>query len=95
MLVNRIEHLHHRSLDNFVFQRSNPKRPFLPILFLDELTPRGQRPIGAAMNTSMQLHKLGFQVMPILAPRDAIHSWCRVSLKLEIRCSEQINRHVM
>jgi hypothetical protein len=32
--------------------RSDPKRPLSPILFLDELTPRRQRPIGAAMNAS-------------------------------------------
>jgi hypothetical protein len=95
LLVNRIEHLHHGSLDDFIFQRSNPKRPFSPILFLDELTPRGQRPIGAAMNASMQIHKLGFQVLPILAPRGAIHSWSRISLELEIRRSQQIDRHVM
>jgi hypothetical protein len=95
LLVNRIEHLHHGTLDDFIFQRSNPKRPFSPILFLNELTPRGQRPIGAAMNASMQIHKLGFQVLPILAPRGAIHSWSRISLELEIRRSQQIDRHVM
>ena len=28
-LVDRIEHLHHRTLDDLVFQRSDPKRPLL------------------------------------------------------------------
>jgi len=45
----------------------------------------------------MQIHKLGFQVLLILVPRGAIHSWSRISLELEleIRRSQQIDRHVM
>jgi hypothetical protein len=45
------------------------------------------------MNASMQIHKLGFQVLPILTPRRAIHSWSRISLELEIRRSQQIDRY--
>jgi hypothetical protein len=47
------------------------------------------------MNASMQIRKLGFQVLPILAPRGAIHFWSRISPELEIRRSQQIDRHVM
>jgi hypothetical protein len=47
------------------------------------------------MNASMQIHKLGFQVLPILAPLGAIHPWSRISLEPEIRRSQQIDRHVV
>jgi hypothetical protein len=47
------------------------------------------------MNASLQIYKLGFQVMPVLAPRGAIHSRRRISFKLEIRRSQQIDRHVL
>jgi hypothetical protein len=95
LLIDRIEYLHRSTLDNFILQRRDPERPLSSIFFLDELTPRGQRPIGAAVNASMQIHKLGFQVLPVLVPRRAIHSRRRISLKLEIRRPQQINRHMM
>jgi hypothetical protein len=44
--------------------------------------------MGTAMNASVKIHKLGFQVLTILAPRGAIHSWSRISLEREIRRSE-------
>src|SRR5580658_8183408 len=55
LLVNRIEHFHHRTLDDSVFQRRDPQRSFSSIPFRNELAPRGLRPIGAAMNACMQL----------------------------------------
>ena len=96
LLINRIEHFHHSTLDDFIFQRSNPKRPFSPILFRDELTPRGQRPIGAAMNASMQIHKFGFQVLP-RTPAMSVPSTPGAASRLSLRyaCSQQIDRHMM
>jgi hypothetical protein len=47
------------------------------------------------MNASMQTFKLDFHVLPVLAPCGAVHSRRRISLKLEIRRSQQINSHMM
>ena len=47
------------------------------------------------MNASMQIHKLGFQVMPA-RPRYVVPSTPRrISFKLAMRCSQQIDRHVL
>ncbi len=58
----------HRTLDDVVFQRSDPERP-MPIAFGYELPPQSQRPIGAAVNARMQIHESSFQVVLILRNR--------------------------
>src|SRR5215475_2836424 len=87
-LVDCIEHLHQRSLDDFVFQRSDSKRALPPIRFRDVLAPRWQCSICAPMNAGMQPSDVGFEVLRVLLPRDPVHSRSRTPLEPEVGIRE-------
>jgi hypothetical protein len=94
LLVDRIEYCDHGPLDNLVFQRCYPQRP-ISIPFRNELPPRGQRPIGAALHARMQIHQSNFQGLLVLLPCQAIHSRSRIPLEPGKGRPQHINGHMV
>src|SRR5258708_3229199 len=78
--VNRIEHVHHGTLEDFVFQRRDAHRPLRSVLLRNEPSTPLPRPIATAMHASMQIHEVGFQVLLILRPRDIVYAGSCVPL---------------
>jgi hypothetical protein len=94
-LVNRVEHFHHRALDDFVLDRRDSQWPLPPIRFGDELPPRGLRAIRAVMNAPVQVYKAILKALPILFPRHPIDSRCCAPLQPEVRAPQQIDIDVV
>ena len=51
-LVDRVQHLDHRPLDDLVLQRGDPERPLPPVRLRDVRPPRRLRPVAPAMQPS-------------------------------------------
>jgi len=70
-------------------------QPLTQILLRNELPPRWQRPIGAAMYARMQIHQSNFQLLLVLPPSQAMHSRRRVPLKPGKGRPQQIDAHMV
>jgi hypothetical protein len=58
LLVYRVQHLHHRALENLVLQHSNPERT-LPPVRLRYIHPAGRsRPVGTAVHAAEQVFEI-------------------------------------
>ena len=90
-LVNGIEHFHHSTLYDLVFQRSDSQRALLPICFWNVLPLGGRGSICATMNAPMQLNEIGFQGLAILLPCPAIDPRRRIALQREIRLPQSFH----
>jgi hypothetical protein len=54
-LIDRIENLYHRTLDNLVFQRRDAERPLPAVRFRDVDTPRWLCPVGAPVDAAFEI----------------------------------------
>ena len=65
-LVDGVQHLHHRALDDLVLQRGDPERPLPAVGLGDELSPRRLRPVGAPLYASMQIDEVALELRLVL-----------------------------
>src|SRR6266542_6925094 len=72
-LVDGVQYLDDGALDDLVLQRGNPERPQPPVRLRDVHPPRRLRPVGAPVDTGMQIAKVRFEILPVVLPRHLVH----------------------
>ena len=77
-----------RLLDDFVLQRSDPKRSHFAIRFRDVRPLGGLGPVRSAMNLSVQISDPTFKIFRVITPRLAIDSRRRLLLQIEETCAQ-------
>src|SRR5712671_1918379 len=97
-LVDRVQHLDHRSLDDLVLQRRDAQRPLPSIRFRNVPPPqacpcegRGQCAVTPPVDTPVQVPEFLLKPRPVLLPRRPIHSGGRLSLQPEVGLPQQID----
>src|SRR5712675_1338392 len=71
-LVDRIQHLGHRALDNLVFERGNAERPAAAVAFRDIRAAHRLGPVLSAVDPFVQVLKVMFQRLLVLVHRHPI-----------------------
>src|SRR5207245_511971 len=69
LLVNDVQHLDHRPLDDLVLQRGDAKRPQPPVGLRHVRPARRPRPVAPATDPGVQIPKVRFEVLPVIPPR--------------------------
>ena len=64
LLVDGVQHLDDRALDDLVFQRGNAERPLPPVRLRDIRSPRRLRSIGAPLDAGGQVREVALQRLP-------------------------------
>src|ERR1700756_2789820 len=57
LLVDRVQHLHHRPLQDLVLKRGDPERPLPPVGLWYVRPQRRLRPVTPTMNAGVQIPK--------------------------------------
>ena len=71
-LVDGVQHLHHRPLDDLVLQRGDAERPLPAVGLGDVLPPRRLRPVGTPLYASVQVSEVALETRLVLVPGDAV-----------------------
>ena len=95
LLIDRVQHLDNRPLQDLVLQRSDPERPKPPVCLRYEHPPSGSCPIRPSVGTRMEIQKVRLQIQPVVPPRDPIDPRGRVRADRPIRLPQTIDAHVM
>jgi hypothetical protein len=94
-LVDRIENLGDRALDNFVFERGETEGPFASIGFRDVGAEHWFGPVLTAVDACVQSLEVSRQVLLILVHRYPIDSWARRAPLPPERPFERVDIDVM
>ena len=73
-LVDRIENLHHRALDDLVLQCGDAERALPSVRFRDVGTARRLCPVGAPVDAAFKVAQPCVQALPVGAPRHPVHT---------------------
>jgi hypothetical protein len=95
LLVDGVQHLDHRPLEDLVFQRGDPERSKPPVRFWYEHPASRPRPVSASVNPGVQIPKVVLEILPVFPPRHPVHPGSRVRAKRPIRLSETVDGDVM
>src|SRR5712692_1082414 len=87
-LVDCVQHLDGRALDNFIFQRSDPERSLPPVFFGDEYSTHRLRSISPAPQPRGEVCEIALQLLSVLSPRFSIYAWSRIALQRVIRFAQ-------
>lgn len=90
-LVDGVQHLDGRPLNDLVLQRSNAERPQPPVRLGDVHPARRLRPVGAPLNPCVKVPEVALQVLPVGLPCLAIDPGGRPRAQRPIRGTEPIN----
>src|ERR1700709_2964453 len=94
-LVYRVQHFHHRTLDDLVFQRGNPQRALFAVRLWYVLSPNRQCPIRSALYLREQVLEILLQSCLVVPPRQAIHSRSRIAFERKECHPKSVNRDVV
>jgi hypothetical protein len=94
-LVDGVQHLDHRPLDDLVLQRGDPERPLPPVDLRYVRPPRRLRSIRAPVDTGVKIPKVLLQIPPVVPPRHPVHPRRSVRADRPIRRPQAIDGHVM
>jgi hypothetical protein len=94
-LVDRVQHLHQRPLDDLVLERRDAERPLPAVGFRDVLPPRRLRPVAAAHHAAVQVADVAIERTRVLPPRHPVDTGSRPGLELMEGPGQQLRRHVM
>jgi site-specific DNA recombinase len=94
-LVDGVEHLDDRPLNDLVLQRSDPQRPLPTVRLRDVRTPRWRRPVAPRLHPLVQILQVDLQVLPVTGPGHPIHPWRRVRADRPVRRPEPTQRDVV
>ena len=83
-LVDGVQHLARRALDDLVLQCGHAERPEPPIGLWDVHPPNRLRAVRPPLQPGGQVLEVGLQVLPVVPPRLAVHPWCRLPLETEV-----------
>src|SRR5271166_1945427 len=89
-LVDRVQHLDQRALDNLVLQRGDAERALPPVELRDIPTPRRLRSIGSSVDSAVQILKASLEVMAVILPCHAIDARSRLALERQVGFPELI-----
>src|SRR5207253_10656176 len=76
LLVDGVQHLDHRPLDDLVLQRGDTERALPPVRLRDVYSPRRARLVRTAVDTAEQVFEVGSKVLPVGDPPHLIDSSC-------------------
>jgi hypothetical protein len=76
LLVDGVEHLDHRSLDDLVLQGGDAERALPPVRLWYVHPTRRARPVGPTVDPAEQVFEVRSEVLPVGVPRHLINSWC-------------------
>ena len=94
-LVDRIQHLSHRPLDNLVLKRGDPERSLPPIGLRYVRPARRPRPVRAPVDPGVKIAKVLLEILPIVPPRDTVNPRCRARTNRPVRQLQALDGHVM
>ena len=80
-LVNRVQHLADRTLDDLVLQRRDAERPQPPVRLRDVDAPRRHRPVLPRLHPRVQGQQVLLPVPVVLPPGHPVHAGRRVLLQ--------------
>ena len=95
LLVDGVEHLDHRPLEDLVLQGGDAKRPQPPVGLRDIRPASRSRPVAPAVDPLVQIPEVGLQVLPVGAPRLPIHPGGRPRVERPVGDPEPGNVDVM
>jgi hypothetical protein len=79
-LVDRVQHLDYRTLDDLVLQRRDAERA-LPAVRLWYVVPaRRLRPVGSSMNAVVKIGELALEILAVLLPCHPVYTGRRIPL---------------
>ena len=90
-LVDGVEHLDGRALNDFVFQRGNTERSLPPVLLRDVHPANRLRSVRPALQPFGQVLEVVLQRLAVVLPRLAIHARRGLSLQSEIRRPQSVD----
>jgi len=94
-LVDRVEHLDDRALQDLVLQRGDPKWPLSAIWFRDVNTTRRLCSVRPTLDACVQVGEASLDPLPVLGPRHAVDSGRCLAREREVCGAETIERDVM
>ena len=94
-LVDRVQHLDHRALDDLVLQRGDAQRALPSIRLGDVPPPRWQRPVAPPVDAPVQVLEFVLKPLPVLLPRHPAHPGGRFRFEPEIGLPRQIDIDVV
>src|SRR6266446_5169551 len=83
-LIDGIQDLDKRSLDDLVFQHRDAQWSLPPIGFRNIRSPCGQRSIRASCQPTSKVLEMGLQVFAILLPRHPIDARSRLRIEAKV-----------
>src|SRR6266851_883996 len=95
LLVHRVQHLHHRTLEDLVLQRGDTERPLPPVRLRYVHPSRRARPVGTTADTAEQVFEVLSQVLPVGVPRHLIDTWSCLRVDSHIGRPQAIQVDVM
>lgn len=94
-LVDRVQHLHQRPLDDLVLERRDAERPLPAVGLRNVLPPRRLRPVAAAHHAAVQVVDVAIECARVLFPRHPVDAGSRPCLELMEGPGQQLRRHVV
>jgi len=73
LLVDRLQHVAHGTLDNLVLERRDPNRPFLAPVLGNEHTSDRLVSIPLRLQPPVQVPEILLQVLPVVVLRDSVY----------------------
>jgi site-specific DNA recombinase len=89
-LVDGVQHLDRRALDDLVLQRRHAERPLPPVGLRDVRSADWLRSVRSALQPFGEILEIVFQRLAVVPPRLAIHARSGVSLQREIRRAQSV-----
>jgi hypothetical protein len=94
-LVDRVEYLDYRPLNDLVLQRRDPQRPQPPIGLRDVGPPTRGRSIPPRLHPLMQIGQTSLPIPPVVPPRHPIHPGRRLRANRPVRRPQSGDRDVV
>jgi hypothetical protein len=85
-LVDGVQHLDRGSLDDLVLQRWHSERPLPPIRLWYVRPSNRSGPVRSPLQPFREILKVGLQVLAVVPPRLAVHSWGRLPVQFPVGC---------
>jgi hypothetical protein len=94
-LVDRVEHLDDRALDDLVFQRGDPERSSLTVRFRDVNATRGLRAVRPSVQPLVEVFEAGLESFAVRRPGHAVDARRGVARERLVRGPEPFERDVV
>ena len=79
-LVDRVQHLDHRTLDDLVLQRCDAERALPAVRLWYVMPARRLRPVGSSMKPSVKIGELALEILAVFLPCHAVDTRRRIPL---------------